>query len=122
MEKFIKKFNETGINDVAEVGGKNASLGEMYTHLTVKGLLIPDGFAITASAYRYFIAQNNLAERLQELMANLDRKGYTNLADTGASARKLIMNGHMPPDLQMAIIDAYDYLFDFEEHPVAVRS
>ena len=122
MENFIKKFRETGINDVAEVGGKNASLGEMYTHLTSKGLLIPDGFSITASAFRYFISFNKLEKELQKLMNSLDRKDFSNLNKTGAKARKLLMAGEIPADLRMAITDAYDYLFDNSDQPVAVRS
>ena len=122
MENFIKKFGETGINDIAEVGGKNASLGEMFSHLTGKGLLIPNGFAITASAYRYFISNNNLGDKLAGLMKGLDRVNYSNLGDTGAKARKLIMDGHMPSDLAFAITDAYDYLFDNDDQQVAVRS
>lgn len=122
MENFIKKFSETGIDDIAEVGGKNASLGEMFSHLTGKGLLIPNGFAITASAYRYFISNNNLGDELAGLMKDLDRVNYSNLGDTGAKARKLIMEGHMPSDLAFAITDAYDYLFDNDDQQVAVRS
>ncbi len=122
MENFIKKFSETGINDVAEVGGKNASLGEMYTHLTLKGLLIPNGFAITASAFRYFISFNNLGKALQKLMIDLDKKDFSNLTETGAQARKLMMSGQIPNNLQIAITDAYDYLFDYSEQHVAVRS
>ncbi|MDO3628243.1 phosphoenolpyruvate synthase [Mucilaginibacter sp. BT774] len=122
MEAFIRKFSETGINDIAEVGGKNASLGEMYSHLTAKDLLIPDGFAITASAYRYFIDENKLGDKLAGLMGKLDRKDFSNLARTGAQARKLIMDAHMPPALGFAITEAYDYLFDNDDQPVAVRS
>lgn len=122
MENFIKKFSETGIKDVAEVGGKNASLGEMYTHLTAKGLLIPNGFAVTAVAYRYFLSSNELEGPLRELMNGLDRINFSNLADTGAAARKLIMNGQMPNDLAITITDEYDYLFDNPDQPVAVRS
>ncbi len=122
MGKFIKKFSETGINDVAEVGGKNASLGEMFTHLTRQGILIPNGFSITAAAYRYFISFNSLEVKLQMLMQGLNRIDYSNLAQTGAKARKLIMDGLMPNDLQINIIDAYDYLFDHTEQEVAVRS
>jgi pyruvate,water dikinase len=122
MEAFIRKFSETGINDIAEVGGKNASLGEMYSNLTTKGLLIPDGFAITASAYQYFIAENKLAERLAELMSELDRKDFSNLGKTGANARSLIMAARMPSSLSFAITDEYDYLFDNSDQRVAVRS
>lgn len=122
MEKLIKKFNDIGINDIPEVGGKNASLGEMFRYLTPKGLLVPDGFAITAGAYRYFVSANGLEDKLKTLMQHLDTKDFFNLAETGAAARKLIMDAHMPPDLRMAITDAYDYLFEETEQAVAVRS
>ncbi len=122
MENFIKKFSETGIADIPEVGGKNASLGEMFTRLTAKGILIPNGFAVTVAAFRYFIQYNQLEEKLRKLMAELDRESFSNLSKTGTKARKLIMDGKMPNDLQMAIIDAYDYLFEQTEPTVAVRS
>lgn len=122
MEKFIRNFEQIGINDLAEVGGKNASLGEMYSHLTEKGLLIPNGFAITASAYRYFIDENKLGDQLSTLLSELDRKDFSNLSETGAQARKLIMEAHMPSTLAFAITDAYDYLFDIADQQVAVRS
>lgn len=122
MEKFIKKFSEISINDIAEVGGKNASLGEMFNHLTNRGLLIPDGFSITSAAYKYFVSFNKLEKKLQKLMDELDRKDFANLTNIGAQARKLILGGSMPADLKIAIIDAYDYLFDNVEQEVAVRS
>jgi pyruvate,water dikinase len=122
MEKFIKKFSEISINDIAEVGGKNASLGEMFNHLTNRGLQIPDGFSITSSAYKHFIGLNHLEEKLQKLMDELDRQDFSNLTKIGAQARKLILDGSMPADLKMCIIDAYDYLFDNAEQEVAVRS
>lgn len=122
METFIKKFSETGISDIQEVGGKNASLGEMYTHLSAKGILIPNGFAVTAAAFRYFIAHNALEEKLSKLMKGLDRAKFSNLSKTGAKARQLILDAVMPTDLQMTIIDAYDYLFEQREPAVAVRS
>lgn len=122
MEKFIKKFSDISINDIAEVGGKNASLGEMFNHLTNKGLLIPNGFSITSAAYKYFISFNKLEQKLQKLMDELDKEEFSNLTTIGANARKLIMGGSMPTDLKMAIIDAYDYLFDNAEQEVAVRS
>jgi pyruvate,water dikinase len=93
MEKFIKKFSETGINDVAEVGGKNASLGEMFTHLTTEGILIPNGFSITAAAYKHFISFNSLEQKLEKLMHDLNRIDYSNLVKTGAKARELIWMG-----------------------------
>ena len=122
METFIKKFRDTGIADIQEVGGKNASLGEMFTHLSAKGILVPNGFAVTAAAFRYFIEYNVLEEKLGKLMKALDRDKFSNLAETGAEARKILLDGVMPTDLQMAIIDAYDYLFEQREPAVAVRS
>lgn len=122
MGNYIKKFSEISIADIAEVGGKNASLGEMFTQLTAKGLLIPNGFAVTVSAFRYFMKYNGLEEKLHVLMAGLDKVNFSNLSKTGAKARKLILDGIMPADLQMAVIDAYDYLFERTGLAVAVRS
>jgi pyruvate, water dikinase len=122
MEKFIKSFDQISINDIAQVGGKNASLGEMFSQLTSKGLLIPNGFAITVAAYRHFVNYNNLEGRLQMLMRELDKQTYSNLNEIGEKARNLIMEGHMPDDLKLAIINAYDCLFDTADQRVAVRS
>lgn len=122
MEKFIKRFDEISINDIVQVGGKNASLGEMFSQLTSKGLFVPDGFAITSAAYRYFISYNNLENKLETLMKELDRDTYSNLNRTGEQARKLILDAHLPADLSFAITDAYDYLFDNDQQRVAVRS
>lgn len=122
MEKFIKRFDQISMNDIAEVGGKNASLGEMFSQLTSKGLLIPAGFAVTASAYRYFLSSNALEEKLDQLMKEIDKPSYSNLNKIGPRARKLIMDAHIPDELGFAITDAYDYLFDNPEQSVAVRS
>jgi len=122
MNSFIRNFSETGIRDISEVGGKNASLGEMYSRLTAKGLAVPNGYAITASAYRYFIDHNGLAEKLVTLMKKLDRNDFSNLAKIGAEARKHILGGQMPADLAIVITDAYDYLFNNANQQVAVRS
>lgn len=122
METYIKKFSDTGIGDVAEVGGKNASLGEMYTHLVSQGLLIPNGFSITASAFRYFVKYNNLEKELKGLTNSLERSDYSNLSLIGAAARKLILSGKLPADLQLAILNAYDGVFESSDQPVAVRS
>ncbi|MCQ6959143.1 phosphoenolpyruvate synthase [Mucilaginibacter aquariorum] len=122
MEPYIKKFKDTGIKDIGLVGGKNASLGELINFLAPSGILIPDGFAVTAAAYRYFISANNLSAKLGGLMKSLNRTDYSNLSEIGGGARKLILDAHMPEDLQLAIFDAYDYLFNFSDQPVAVRS
>jgi pyruvate,water dikinase len=122
MKKFIKKFSESGLKDIAEVGGKNASLGEMFTHLASKGIQVPDGFSVTASAFRYYLFYNKLDEPLAKLMEGLNRKDFSNLDETGTKARNLILNGQMPDDLRMTITDSYDYLFNIPEQNVAVRS
>jgi pyruvate,water dikinase len=122
MEKFIKQFSETSIGDILEVGGKNASLGEMFTHLSSKGIRIPEGFSVTVSAFRYFISSNGLEDKLKKLTSELERQNFSNLSTTGEKARKLILDGIMPDDLQTAIINAYDFLFHQTEQEVAVRS
>ena len=122
MESYIKKFCETSLGDITQVGYKNAEIGKLMTLLKPKGILIPDGFIITAEAYRYFVQANHLAGPLRELMDAVDKDLFNNLPEISAQARKVITNGHMPNDLVMAIIDAYDYLFDFTAPEVAVRS
>src|SRR3569833_1198067 len=122
MEYFTKMFADIGIKDIAEVGGKNASLGEMFTALTPKGVQIPDGFAVTAAAFRYFIGFNGIGKQLEDLMQQLDRNEFGNLSAIGGQARTLILNSQFPADLRMAICDAYDCTFGFSEVAVAVRS
>lgn len=120
--KMIKKFSETGMKDISAVGGKNASLGEMYTHLTSKGISIPDGFAVTTDAYRSFIADNKLSLKLTRLLEKLDRNQFINLAEIGAQARSLILGGQIMTDLGLAIQEAYGQLCGAKELAVAVRS
>jgi pyruvate,water dikinase len=122
MPTYIKKFTETGMKDVPAVGGKNASLGELITTLAPQGIKVPDGFATTAEAFRYFLAFNELPEKLAQLMAQLDRTEYSNLAEIGSKARRLIYCADFPDDLGLAIGDAYGQLCPEDEHFVAVRS
>lgn len=122
MDRYIKKFSEIGLNDLAEVGGKNASLGEMFRLLGPKGIQVPDGFAVTAAAFKYFIEKNGLKQPLDRLMEQLDRKSYGNLPDIGRQARQLLLSASLPDDLQLTIFDAYDEIFNFREAAVAVRS
>lgn len=122
MDNYIKKFSEIGILDIEEVGGKNASLGEMITHLTTKGILVPNGFAVTAAAYKYFLSYNNLEKPLSSLLQQLNRNDFNNLSEIGKSARKIIMSGQLPNDIERAIIDAYGIVFSNSAQAVAVRS
>jgi pyruvate,water dikinase len=120
--KYIKTFSEIGMEDIAEVGGKNASLGEMYCRLADRGIRVPDGFAVTASAFEHYIHHNALERPLAELMQRLDKVNFSNLADVAKEARMLILSGEMPADLFGAIIASYRRLCAEGDGRVAVRS
>src|ERR1044071_6334152 len=110
MKSFIKKFNETSINDVSEVGGKNASLGEMLSRLSCEGINVPDGFATTAFAFWTFLDHNNLRNKLKQILETLDHTNYVNLKETGEKCRALILNASMPDTIASDIIAAYKHL------------
>lgn len=124
MNKYIRFFSDLTNKDTAEVGGKNASLGEMISILEPKGIHIPAGYATTANAYWDYLEHNGLREKLTDLLNKLDKKEFKNLKQTGKKARDLIMKGEFPPDLGKAIKDAYKKLEEKEEAltSVAVRS
>ena len=127
-EKFILWFNEIGIGDVPLVGGKNASLGEMYQKLHGKGIRVPNGFAITAYAYRYFLKYAGIEDEIKKVLKDLDTSKLDNLMRKGRQARDIILHAEIPPDLMQAIFGAYDKLaeeFDqagFDNLDVAIRS
>jgi pyruvate,water dikinase len=122
MANLIKKFSEISAGDVAEVGGKNASLGELISKLAEKGIQVPDGFATTASAFRIFLDENKLEAPLKELMGRLDKEKYSNLKKIGNKARKIILNAGMPQALQKSLLEAYKTLSGNRPVEVAVRS
>ncbi len=122
MSNFIKQFSETHASDVAIVGGKNASLGELYTQLQNTGIKVPDGFATTAAAFWHFIDANNLRVKLIETLAGLDKKSFSNLRDIGQRARTLILSASLPAGLSAEIIQAYKKLLANQALEVAVRS
>ena len=124
MQGFIKKFSEISIQDLPLVGGKNASLGEMFSQLTSKGILAPDGFAITAEGYRLFLKENKLYERLEAILAKLDKNNFSNLDEIGGQARELIQNAPLPAPLVAQIKEAHQDLVVREglELSLAVRS
>ncbi|MBN9385597.1 MAG: phosphoenolpyruvate synthase [Chitinophagaceae bacterium] len=122
MAPFIKNFSEISIKDIPEVGGKNASLGEMYCRLTGKGIRVPGGFAVTATGYERFIQYNKLGSALRDLMQQLDTVHFTNLPVIGASARQMLLAAVMPDDLADAINGAYKLMCGDVAVAVAVRS
>lgn len=122
MKSYIKKFSEIGINDVNNVGGKNASLGEMYNQLTSKGILIPNGFATTALTFWEFLKENKIETSLKNILTNLDRKTYANLNQIGKQARDLILNATFSKTFSEEIINEYITLCGKDEKEVAVRS
>ncbi|HEV8285682.1 MAG TPA: phosphoenolpyruvate synthase [Chitinophagaceae bacterium] len=122
MEALTKKFSEISISDTALVGGKNSSLGEMFTQLSSKGIRIPDGFATTAFAFKIFLENNQLNDPLRQIMDQLDTKKFSNLKEIGTQARNMMITAKMPDDLQKAIIDAYKELCGDHDVEVAVRS
>jgi pyruvate, water dikinase len=122
--KYIKFFSELDKRDNKNVGGKNASLGEMIKRLGKRGVRIPNGFATTAKAYWFFLDENNLREPITGLLEKLDTDEFSNLNSTGSEIRKKIMAADMPDVLEKEIKKAYKKLVEKEEgmKGVAVRS
>ena len=124
----VVRFAQLGLADVERVGGKNASLGEMVQHLSAAGVSVPDGFATTAEAYRRFLAEDGLADRINALLGDLDVDDTRRLAEVGASIREQVEAQAFPEDLEREIRDAYDRLVSEqggeagEEVSFAVRS
>lgn len=122
--KYIKTFTEVGINDVATVGGKNASLGEMYSALSEQGVNVPYGFATTADAYQLYLQHNNLSAEINRLLDELDVHDVIALSKTGQLIRSMILHASMPAELEKEISLAYqDLEKKYGSNPdVAVRS
>ena len=123
-KRLILWFDEIGIGDVPLVGGKNASLGEMYQRLTSKGVNIPGGFAITAYAYRYLIAEAKIEQAIKDALEGLNTHDMENLQKRGEKVRSIIRNTDFPPDLTQAILDGYRKMEEIYTKgvDVAVRS
>ena len=123
--KHILFFDQIGIEAIGQVGGKNASLGEMYNQLNPIGISIPNGFAVTAEAYRLFRKMNNLEEPLEDLLLSLDTKQFSNLSFIGEKARNLILTATIPEEIRAEIKVAYQSLSEqcgVSNLDVAVRS
>jgi len=118
-------FNELRMADVARVGGKNASLGEMISQLAHAGVRVPDGFATTADAYRDFLGQDGLDKRIEARLETLNIEDVTALAQAGAEIRDWLMAAPLPPQLEKEIAAAYQTLLaqsSGKDVSVAVRS
>ncbi|MFY9628581.1 MAG: phosphoenolpyruvate synthase [Methylocystis sp.] len=122
--RYIRFFSEIGIDDVPLVGGKNASLGEMFQELTPAGISIPNGFAITSEAYRYALECAGVWSALRETLNGLDVSDLADLARRAARAREIVYGTVLPPDLDTQIRDALGQLTKQygPELSVAVRS
>ena len=124
MQNYIKYFNEIDIQDVPEVGGKNASLGEMFQKLTSKGVQIPDGFATTSAAYWLFLEEAQLKDKIFKELGKMDKKDFSNLKEVGAAVRKYIQKAEFPQAIRISVEKGYDALVKKygKEISLAVRS
>ncbi len=122
MNTYVIPFERLGMHDVETVGGKNASLGEMIGALANLGVRVPGGFATTAQAYREFLRQGGLDDRIRTELAALNVDDVSALAATGARIRGWIMSTQFPPDLQKAVTDELRRMSNGKEISVAVRS
>ena len=104
---YIIPFKQISIQDLPKVGGKNASLGEMFNQLSSKGINIPDGFALSADAYRLFRKENKIEQPLNDLLESLDRKNLSNLSSIGEQARDLIARSVLPEEIKNQCKAAY---------------
>jgi pyruvate,water dikinase len=123
-QDYILWFDDIRMTDVDRVGGKNASLGEMYTQLTDSDVDVPNGFATTAQAFRDFLQENQLTQRINETLAALDVGDVVTLGKTGAEVRQWIMEAHLPVRLEQELRSAYQRLMEEagSEITVAIRS
>jgi pyruvate, water dikinase len=111
-QKFIIPFEELTIADVPEVGGKNASLGEMIGSLLKKGIKIPTGYAVTATAYKYFLSNTDLGKYIETELANLQGQNLDKLSEVSKNIRAKFLETPFPKELDQAIRDAHK---DFEK-------
>ncbi|WES66257.1 phosphoenolpyruvate synthase [Microbacter sp. GSS18] len=113
-------FQDIGMADLPQVGGKNASLGEMVSHLSEAGVKVPGGFATTADAYRRFLSHDGLMQRIKSAVESLDMDDVTELARVGADVRAWIEEQPFPPDLEQDLRDAYAKIVADDPDPEGV--
>jgi pyruvate,water dikinase len=120
---YVRWFSKISLADLAEVGGKNASLGELTRALVPRGVRVPDGFALTAQAYRDFISAAGLEKKIGQHLAGLDRHDVDDLRRRGLEIRQWILAAALPPPIEAAILASYRRLSNHEAGvDVAVRS
>ncbi len=121
---WIRWFRDTSIQDVPIVGGKNASLGEMYRALASQGVRVPNGFATTAEAFRHFLRGTGVDQQIRAILGAMNPDDVTSLQQAGRTIRQTILATELPPDLETQVSDAYRQLCDEAgtELDVAVRS
>ncbi|HMB71925.1 MAG TPA: phosphoenolpyruvate synthase, partial [Gammaproteobacteria bacterium] len=122
MADYIVPLSECGMTDVARVGGKNASLGEMIANLANLGVRVPGGFATTSDSFRHFLDSNNLTAKIQSLLAAIDVDDVDALTATGAQIRSMIMTASFPQDLSKEIARHWEAACGGKEVAFAVRS
>jgi pyruvate, water dikinase len=123
MMQLIIPFNKINISDISQVGGKNASLGEMINKLQPLGIAVPDGFAITVECYQAFLSHNLLREKLTELLQKIDHESLSNLPEIAGQCRTLVSDAIFPDEVKKAILDAYNEITKNEKSlSFAIRS
>ncbi|MGM0677163.1 phosphoenolpyruvate synthase [Ectothiorhodospira marina] len=125
MDKYVIWFQDLGMNDVPDVGGKNASLGEMIRGLSEAGVRVPGGFATTSYAFREFLRHEGLADRINNELSKLDVDDINALREAGAKIRQWVVETPFPPALNEAISEAWNRMMEEaagDEFTVAVRS
>lgn len=121
---YVRRFDQISNGDVAAVGGKNASLGEMYQRLSTQGVRVPNGFAVTATAYRRVVGQHDVASRLRQVLVGIDENDTAALTQGAAQARRIVYDAGLPAEVAAAITTSYMLLESEygEGVSVAVRS
>lgn len=106
-KKYILWFRDIRSKDVALVGGKNASLGEMFSHLSSQGISVPDGFALSTKAYWRYLKANKIDEKLKVIFQQFNPSNIANLQKTGRLSREIILKGAIPQELKQEILETY---------------
>lgn len=122
MKDYVKSLKNISVSDTDQVGAKNAFLGEIFTHIALRDIRVPEGFAITASAFHHFIEYNKLDGVHEKLLNQINTQKHSNIAEIGQKARDLILGARLPGDIYDIIISEYLNLCKDFGPEVAVRS